>query len=117
MTGNSREEGTLRGRKRGMLSLGSGFGDAVLSVSLQPWTCTPDLFPGLCPPGKPGCPVPCEQGESSPLPLAAEAESLACCVNCLSITAALLCPGMHRVGCNGPYNLPHPHVLGGMAQH
>lgn len=52
--------------------------------------------------------MPCEQGESSPLPLAAEAESLACYVNCLSITAALLCPGMHHVGCNGPYNLPHP---------
>lgn len=90
---------------------GLDVGMAVLSVSLQPCTHTPDPCPALCPMAEPVCLVPCEQGEASPPPLAAEPESPACYMSCLTITAALLCPGMHPVGCNGPYNLPRPHVF------
>lgn len=83
---------------------------SLLACSLGPAPQTPAL-------AVPRCPASCEQGEASPSPLVAEAESPACYVSCLTITAALTCSGMRHVGCDGPYNLPGPHILKGMSQH
>lgn len=109
-SGGCRRQGIAEKEGPCARALGVGMLCSLLACSLGPAPRTPAL-------AVPGCPSSCEQEEASPSPLVAEAESPSCYVSCLAITAVLTCSGMNRVGCDGSYNLPGPHILKGMSQH